>query len=146
MGIFYRDRLPLRTVPAILFLLFVATPTICRASNFKYDSCDDIDAGDDTCLVDLSVTGPIKVIVHGTKTDPFWQQVHAGMQQTAKDMKIDLEMQLFDDTDPFNRYLTPTLSMVEELQKYQVKHFSPQLLLVVLLLMLKLLIRDTVID
>lgn len=117
MRIFYRDRL----VPAILLLLFVvATPKLCRASNFKYDSCDETDVGEGTCLVDLSNTGPIKVIVHGTKTDPFWQQVHAGMQQTAKDMKLDLEMQLFDETDPFYRYSTPTLSMVEELQKYQV--------------------------
>jgi len=53
-----------------------------------------------TCLVDRSAVGPVKVVVHGTKNDPFWQQVKAGMEQTARDTQVDLELVLIDDEDP----------------------------------------------
>mmetsp|Transcript_23821 Transcript_23821/g.51477 ORF Transcript_23821/g.51477 Transcript_23821/m.51477 type:complete len:378 (+) Transcript_23821:141-1274(+) len=41
----------------------------------------------------------IKAIVHGTKTDPFWQQVQAASQQAANDMNVNLEFQLYDTFD-----------------------------------------------
>ena len=125
MGIVCGHALLLRVARATLLLMCFAYPMVMCAAVNKYDkhgSCDEIgiDVDDDTtCLVDLSVTGPIKVIVHGTKNDPFWQQVHAGMKQTADDMKIDLEMVLFDEEDPSLGDSTPTLAMVEEFKLYE---------------------------
>lgn len=117
MEIFCGQRL--RMIHALLLLLFFVHPILCSAGKEKHEVCDNIDGGDDTCVVDLAKMGPIKVIVHGTKKDPFWQQVEAGMKQTADDMKIDLEMVLFDDENPILAGLTPTLAMVEELQRYE---------------------------
>ncbi len=108
----------LRMVHALLLLLVFLHPIVCSAGNGKYAPCEDIDVGEDTCLVDLAETGPIKVIVHGTKNDPFWQQVEAGMRQTADDMKIDLDMVLFDDENPLLVHSSPTLAMVSELKRY----------------------------
>jgi ABC-type sugar transport system substrate-binding protein len=95
---------------------------MCAADNKKdddyYNSCDSntiLDIMDDdpnTCVIDRSVIGPIKVIVHGTKKDPFWQQVYAGMKQTADDMDIDLEMILYDNDNDENN------AMVKDIQKY----------------------------
>lgn len=93
-------------VNAMIFLLFFARPVVSV-------SCDEINVDDGTCIVDRSAIGPIKAIVHGTKNDPFWQQVQAGMKQTAQDLDIELEMILFDEEDP-------TSAMLEEIQRYTV--------------------------
>ena len=42
----------------------------------------------------------IKAIVHGTSDDPFWLQAQAAMRQVALDMKVQLEMDLYNVFDP----------------------------------------------
>lgn len=42
----------------------------------------------------------IKAVVHGTKSDPTWKEIQAAMVQTAKDLKIDLDLKLYDVYDP----------------------------------------------
>lgn len=108
-------RNPLLLVQATILLLLFVQPMTC-AANDKHSSCDTIDVDDGSCIVDLSVMGPIKVIVHGTKNDPFWQQVQAGMVQTAEDMKIGLEMTLYDD----EKESELAQAMVDDLKQYAV--------------------------
>ena len=120
----------LRLIHAILLVLVLlfAHPAMCAAGNKNgddnYYSCDSstiLDIMDDdpnTCVIDRSVIGPIKVIVHGTKNDPFWQQVYAGMKQTADDMDIDLEMILYDDDNENANANNANDAMVEDIQKY----------------------------
>jgi ABC-type sugar transport system substrate-binding protein len=117
----------MRLIQAVLLVLvlLVARPAMCAAGNNNddnYYSCDRstiLDIMDDdpnTCVIDRSVIGPIKVIVHGTKNDLFWQQVYAGMKQTADDMDIDLEMILYDDENENANNAND--AMVEDIQKY----------------------------
>ena len=71
------------------------------------------------CLVDRSaLPGPIRVIVHGTKNDPFWQQVQAGMQQTARDARVRLDMVLYDDDDTID----VVDAMVRDIRKHSNSH------------------------
>eukprot|EP00536_Pseudo-nitzschia_multiseries_P011682 jgi/Psemu1/289839/fgenesh1_pg.411_\ len=86
-----------RTIVAGVLFLVLATATLCRAET---GDCDSNSINDATCLVDRSEIGPIRVVVHGTKNDPFWQQIRAGMEQIAKDVQIDLDFVLYDDDDP----------------------------------------------
>jgi len=52
----------------------------------------------DPCIDRPSFT--VKAIVHGTKDDVFWKQVAAAMEQTAIDVRVTLDLQLYDAYDP----------------------------------------------
>ena len=41
----------------------------------------------------------VKAILQRTKSDPFWQQIKAAMRQSEKDMRVQLEMELYDNLD-----------------------------------------------
>lgn len=41
----------------------------------------------------------VKAIVHGTKSEAFWQQVEAAMRQAETDMRVSLHMELYDELD-----------------------------------------------
>ena len=42
----------------------------------------------------------IKAIVHGTKQDPYWQATQSAMEQAARDMKVQFQMELYDNFNP----------------------------------------------
>jgi simple sugar transport system substrate-binding protein len=42
----------------------------------------------------------IQAIVHGTKDDPFWQQIQAAMVQTSRDLGVDFKMELRESYNP----------------------------------------------
>ncbi|VEU43564.1 unnamed protein product [Pseudo-nitzschia multistriata] len=115
--------MPIMSIFHIIFeLLFLfALLSDCWAKNHE-SNCDAISDGSNpnnkSCVIDRSGFGPIKVIVHGTKNDPFWQQVKAGMEQTARDMKVDLDLLLYDDEDPTLDASTLANAMVNDIRKY----------------------------
>eukprot|EP00581_Thalassiosira_minuscula_P003218 CAMPEP_0183735318 /NCGR_PEP_ID=MMETSP0737-20130205/46299_1 /TAXON_ID=385413 /ORGANISM="Thalassiosira miniscula, Strain CCMP1093" /LENGTH=79 /DNA_ID=CAMNT_0025969023 /DNA_START=131 /DNA_END=367 /DNA_ORIENTATION=+ len=41
----------------------------------------------------------IKAVLQGTKSDPYWQQVEAAMRQSEKDMRVSLDMKLYETLD-----------------------------------------------
>lgn len=45
-------------------------------------------------------TYTVRAIVHGTKIDAFWQRVRAASIQSGKDMRINLEFELYETFDP----------------------------------------------
>jgi len=121
----FQEQITCLVQAALLLLALANFGTMVAAA----DNCATVDLGDDgetTCLVDRGEIGPIKVIVHGTKNDPFWQQVRAGMEQTASDMNVALDMVLYDDNDPNFDESTMALTMVNEIQNVFNNYNAPR--------------------
>jgi ABC-type sugar transport system substrate-binding protein len=72
-------------------LLLLSASVIIAAHAQRYD-CDP-------CINREKVK--LQAITHGTKSSTFWQQVQASMVQAAKDMRVDMSLQLYD-SDAFN--------------------------------------------
>ena len=51
----------------------------------------------DPCVIREKVK--ISTVIHGTKSSSFWQQVEASMRQAAADMRVDMDVQLYDSFD-----------------------------------------------
>ena len=67
------------------FVLLFATAS--RAQRFDCDPC----------IIREKVK--LKAIVHGTTSSTFWQQVEASMNQAARDMRVDMDLALYDTFD-----------------------------------------------
>jgi len=91
MMIALRSRKILLVVPALLHL----GTTLVSVSGQRFDCEDGANKPDDDNCVDRP-SYYIKVIVHGTSQDADWRQLRTSMLQTARDLKIDLEMDLYD--------------------------------------------------
>lgn len=65
----------------------------------------------DNCIDRSKYT--VRAIVHGTKDDPYWQQLQASAVQAAKDMQVGLEMTLYDPQSSAEAIAT---QMAEDIQ------------------------------
>lgn len=79
--------------PVLLLLILILATTTTRAQRF--------DCTSDSCVDRSSFV--IKVIVHGTFEDFFWQGIKAAMEQAARDMAVQLDFDLYDTFDDFTR-------------------------------------------
>ncbi|GKY91452.1 hypothetical protein MPSEU_000117500 [Mayamaea pseudoterrestris] len=68
-------------------LLLACIASTCKAQRFDCDPC----------IIREKVK--LQAIVHGTSVSTFWQQMQASMVQAAKDMRVDLNVQLYDKFD-----------------------------------------------
>lgn len=69
------------------FLQILLLGSIARAQRF---ACEP-------CIVREKVK--VKAIVHGTQTSIFWQQARAAMLQAARDMRINMNVELYETLD-----------------------------------------------
>lgn len=82
----------------VTFLVAVVSSLFLPAVVVDAATVPTINYDCDPCLDRTQYT--VQVIVHGTQTDPFWQQVEASAKQAAIDMNVQLQMKLYDTYNP----------------------------------------------